>query len=137
MLPFILAGVGGYLIGEGTKDKQIFDDGGMMDKGGDIDKELFVANKNGIIEVYSGSDARSAEVKVGDIFVVKEEMENETYYLGKLKIKGGSFKLDAGLSGKDVSKMHYENLDEVLYLLRKNNIGGDSSFFAQFKKIKL
>jgi len=32
MIPFILAAVGGYLIGKGTKDKQIFDDGGMMDE---------------------------------------------------------------------------------------------------------
>jgi hypothetical protein len=34
MLPFILAAVGGYLIGEGTKDKQILEEGGMMAKGG-------------------------------------------------------------------------------------------------------
>jgi hypothetical protein len=36
MLPFLLAAVGGYLIGEGTKDKQILEEGGMMEKGGEV-----------------------------------------------------------------------------------------------------
>ena len=104
----------------------------MKDGGGINDVKSFVANKEGIIEIYSGSDARSAEVKIGDTFIVTEEMKNGIYYLGKLNIKG-SFKLSAGLSGKDVNKMNFGKQDEILYLLRKENIGGDSNFFAQFK----
>lgn len=96
--------------------------------------QSFVAKKEGIIEVYSGSDARSAEVKVGDTFLVTKVMEDETNYLGKLKINGW-FKLNANLSGKDLSKMNYENQDEVLYLLRKENIDGNSNLFAQFKNL--
>ena len=109
-----------------------------MKTGGEIKKseigQSFIADKEGIIEIYSGSEARSAEVKVGDTFVVTEKMQNDIYYLGKLKIKG-SFKLNAGLSGKDITKMNYGNQDEVVYLLRKTNIDGESNFFAQFKKI--
>ena len=105
----------------------------MKNGGGVDDVKKFVATKEGIIEIYSGSDARSAEVKVGDVFLVTEEMKNGIYYLGKLNIKG-SFKLSAGLSGKDVNKMNFGKQDEILYLLRKENIGGNSNFFAQFKK---
>ena len=95
----------------------------------------FVATKKGIIEVYSGSDARTAEVMLGDTFVATEEMSNGIYYLGKLKIKN-SFKLSPGLSGKDVSKLQYGNENDIVYLLRKDNIDGNDNFFAQFKKIK-
>jgi hypothetical protein len=111
------------------------EEGQYKNGGGVNDVKSFVANKEGIIEIYSGSDARSAEVKIGDTFIVTEEMKNGIYYLGKLKTKG-SFKLDAGLSGKDVSESYYGNQNEILYLLRKQNIGGDSDFFAQFKKIQ-
>jgi len=105
----------------------------MKTGGGVGNAKVFVATKEGRIEVYSGSDARSAEVKVGDIFLVTEEMKNGIYYLGKLNIKG-SFKLSPGLSGKNVNKMNAGKQDEILYLLRKENIDGDSNFFAQFKK---
>ena len=104
----------------------------MKDGGGVDDVKSFVATKEGIIEIYSGSDARSAEVKIGDTFIVTEEMKNGIYYLGKLNIKV-SFKLSAGLSGKDVNKINFGKQDEILYLLRKENIGGNSNFFAQFK----
>lgn len=93
--------------------------------------KTYICEKEGRIEVYSGSDVRSAEVMEGDEFVVTEDL-SKIYYLGKLKIKG-TFKVTAGLSGKDVSKISYGNLDEVIYLLRKENIGGNSDFFAQFK----
>jgi len=36
MIPFILAAVGGYLIGDSMKDSQTFADGGMMADGGEI-----------------------------------------------------------------------------------------------------
>lgn len=111
-----------------------FEDFIVRKEGGGIEGETYICEKEGRIEIYSGTDARSAEVKFGDTFVVTEEMSNGIYYLGKLKTKG-SFKLNAGLSGKDVSKSYYGNQNEILYLLRKQNIGGDSDFFAQFKKI--
>lgn len=38
MLPFILASIGGYLIGSATKDKEIFEEGGEMRYGGDIER---------------------------------------------------------------------------------------------------
>jgi hypothetical protein len=96
--------------------------------------KTYICEKEGRIEVYSGSDVRSAEVMEGDEFVVTEDL-SKIYYLGKLRIKG-KFKLSAGLSGKDVSGMSYGNQDEILYLLRKENIGGNSDFFAQFKADK-
>jgi len=105
-----------------------------MKTGGGVEGETYICEKEGRIEIYSGTDVRSAEVKIGDTFVVTKEMSNGIYYLGKLKTKG-SFKLVAGLSGKDVSKSYYGNQNEILYLLRKENIGGDDDFFAQFKKI--
>ena len=96
--------------------------------------KTYICEKEGRIEVYSGSEVRSAEVMEGDEFVVTEDL-SKIYYLGKLRIKG-KFKLSAGLSGKDVSEMSYGNQDEIIYLLRKENIGGNSDFFAQFKADK-
>ena len=48
MLPFILAGLGVYLIGDAMKDGQIFADGGMMADGGEIKKGDIVELKNGM-----------------------------------------------------------------------------------------
>jgi len=56
----------------------------------------------GRIEIYSGDEARSAEVYKGDKFIVRREDKYRVY--GDLQIKG-KFKRDPGLSGHDPEKL--------------------------------
>jgi len=48
MIPYLLAIAGGYLIGNATKDKQLFAKGGMYAKGGGVGEEDAMA-KGGIV----------------------------------------------------------------------------------------
>jgi len=85
----------------------------------------------GRIEIYSGTDARSADVRIGDTFTVTKEDEN--WYQGSLNIKG-SFEHHPGLSGKDVSG--YTSHRNVIFLLRKKYVTNNSDdFWATWKQI--
>jgi hypothetical protein len=63
MLPYILAVVGGYLIGDSMKGKQ-YADGGMMAKGGNVDK--FIKNYMPHAIKHSGNSKEGYSVLVED-----------------------------------------------------------------------
>jgi hypothetical protein len=102
-------------------------------------KEL-VALSDGHIQIYSGSDARSAEVKIGNILEVTEE--NEHFYIGKLLLQGHGFQKTPGLSGKRFDPYSVDH-KTVLFALRKSDVKNDYSgpteeptapFFSVFKE---
>ena len=90
--------------------------------------QSFVATSDGCIETITG-EARSAEVKAGDVFVVTQP--HALGFIGKLKIHG-KWIHQPGLSGKktDTTPIPASLGPEVL--LRKQQINGDSDFFANF-----
>lgn len=101
----------------------------------------FVCIEPGLIEVLKG-EARSADVKDGDVFVVERETPN--FYEGQLEIKG-SFSHQSGLSGKKTDPTPFKAQDkDIIFGLRKKNIdgqlygigGGPMKGFAQFKEEK-
>lgn len=102
-----------------------------MANGGVINK-TFIATEPGLIEVLKG-EARSAEVKEGDIFIATNE--TPYFYEGQLQTKG-MFSLQPGLSGKktDITPFELKGKD-IIFGLRKRNIDGVDSMssFAQFK----
>jgi hypothetical protein len=95
----------------------------------DVGKK-FVCTKEGVIETLTG-EARSADVKVGDVFTVIRKHSTGLGYEGTLSIKG-LWSHEPGLSGRktDPTPRGYK----FTVLLRNENIKGDSDFFAQFKE---
>jgi hypothetical protein len=94
------------------------------------ESKKFVCTKEGVIETLTG-DARSADVKVGDVFTVIKKHSTGLGYEGTLSIKG-LWSHEPGLSGRttDPTPRNYK----FTVLLRNENIKGDSDFFAQFKE---
>ena len=90
------------------------------------DELTFVATEDGIIEILKG-EARSAEVKKGDIFIAKAETDG--FYEGELKLSHGvGFSHQPGLSGKktDTTPRNWKYPD-IIFGLRKRNL----SFFQR------
>jgi predicted RNA-binding Zn-ribbon protein involved in translation (DUF1610 family) len=85
----------------------------------------------GRIEIISGTDARSADARVGDTFTVTRDTTN--WYEGKLTIVD-SFSHDPGLSGKKVSG--YVGHSGVIFALRKNKVTDtEDDFWATWKQV--
>ena len=101
----------------------------------ELEKELrFAATEDGIIEVLKG-EARSAEVKKGDIFIAKAETDG--FYEGELVLSHGTkFSHQPGLSGRktDTTPKDWKYPD-VIFGLRKRNLNGENPMnsFAQFE----
>ena len=88
----------------------------------------YVCISDGTIETLT-ADVRSAEVKVGDIFV--HIGEHQGILMGQLQIKG-QWSHVPGLSVKRTDPKPFTDT-HIMFLLRHENIGGDPGFFAQFK----
>jgi len=94
--------------------------------------QWFVCTNPGRIEISSGSPARSAEVKVGDVFrVIREDAH---WYFGKLNLSGGSsFVHQPGLSGKNFSPKMVEH-SGVIFAINKESLNKeDDDFWATWK----
>jgi hypothetical protein len=87
----------------------------------------------GRVEVVVG-EARSADVKAGDIFIVARE--NPHRYFGTLDIRGSMFRHDPGLSGKPVRPGLQSPGDMEFAILKENvdseNMGRYGGFWAQW-----
>jgi hypothetical protein len=92
--------------------------------------KTFVCNNKGLIEIYYGHEARSADVYDGDKF---EAFSDEgSYYLGKLKING-KFYHEPGLSGKKIDSSTPIKEMGIVFMLRKSNItNNEDDFWATF-----
>lgn len=98
----------------------------------DITPLKFECIQPGRIGISKG-EARSAEVKLGDIFTATSE--DKYHYFGDLQIKG-KFSHQPGLSGKKTDPKPFTAKD-IIFALTKTNIDNpkykDNEFFAQFK----
>ena len=119
MIPFILAAVGGYLIGDSMKDSEKFADGGMMADGGQFDYGygFYIREMNEIL--------RS---KFPDSFGFSVYPLDNNYTAGTLK--RGETESYKGLSDADVkSKLYfpqYKRDHEINYHIKQ---GGENTYF--------
>lgn len=92
----------------------------------------FKCIQEGVIQTVN-TEARSAEVKVGDILTATSE--NDYFYFGTLLIKG-MFQHDSGLSGQTVDNTP-KSSKGIIVALRKDDVNGTNDFFAQFKPLNV
>ena len=87
---------------------------------------------NGSVQTMN-SDARSAEIRKGDIIQVYRE--NQHFYFGSPTLQSGMrFKHVAGLSGKDI-KNEFPNTTGLEIAISKKHVGqNEDDFWATFKK---
>ena len=91
----------------------------------------FVCISEGLIETMTG-EARSAEVKEGNVFIAEKEHRSGLGWEGKLQISSGMrFSHVPGFSGNKTDPN--ARVLPFVVLLRKENVEGSSTFFAQFK----
>lgn len=114
MIPFILAGVGGYLIGNAKKDSKIFKEGGMMAKGG--------------------------IVKVGDILTANtgvkvKVVEYDTSFGGRVRVE----RLDEHATGKPSQFMplsKFKKMEEGGMMAKGGKVGRGKSTYIPNEEIE-
>jgi hypothetical protein len=72
-------------------------------------EKLFTCTQDGVVEILSGHEARSADVKAGDVFIAKAE--SKLGYEGTLRTKG-TWSHRSGLSGKKTDQTPIRGLGE-------------------------
>jgi len=98
MIPYLLAVVGGYLLGDSMKDSQTFADGGMMANGGNVsnivEKYMHKKNddvKNLILEMrFNGTDTKKYH-KLYKIVVDNIVLENKEIKKEEVEIEVGGY----------------------------------------------
>jgi hypothetical protein len=94
-------------------------------------KELICVTP-GRVEIIQGSDARSADVKEGDIFTVVEEKGGR--YWGSLDIQGYRFQKNAGLSGhRNVDTKLYGSSGIIFGVMKRYVDNEEDDFWATWK----
>lgn len=89
---------------------------------------MLICNSAGRVEIISGTDARSADVVIGDTFEI--EREDWYRYYGKLKTKNG-FMYEPGLSGHRFDPVYIGKPTGIEYAILKSNIkDGEDGFWA-------
>lgn len=93
----------------------------------------------GVVHIVSGDSARSADVRVGDKFIIDGFQSSPYFYYGRLEIKG-TWKRDPGLSGADVRSLSKRPIDHdnIVYAISKSNVNTNhvDDFFATFKTVQ-
>jgi len=95
-------------------------------------KLKFICVNSGRVQTMN-TDARSAEIRKGDVIQVYREDKN--FYFGSPILQSGMrFKHDPGLSGKKI-KDEFPNTSGLEVAIGKDKVGGqEDDFWATFKK---
>ena len=101
-----------------------------------------VCTNPGRIHIISGDEARSADVKNGDLFKVGDS-PNKNYYFGKLTLQGNyKHTREAGIQQStrnwDRARKEPINYPGIVFGVEKRFVDSDaeSNFFASFETVK-
>jgi len=136
MLPYLLAAVGGYLIGDSMKDSQKFADGGMMADGGmikklnDIESKIKNAMKENNKWHFIDEEIGGKKIQI-KMFVGKKEVDVQIF-----RINGLSATMPKNYVGKrETLKMIMDNIMFTPYTL-SNEMMADGGIMAKGGGVK-
>jgi hypothetical protein len=109
-------------------DENTYQKGYEFAKGGEVAQKVFVAKEDGILGIFSGSDAYSIEISKGDTFVTYGEQDNSNWWYVKKVDKKSSAMSENNDWDYSKSKSRVRvNWDEMILTFPK----GDNMIYAQ------
>jgi hypothetical protein len=108
------------------------DKGERYEKGGKVGQKFFEAKEDGILGIFSGSDAYSIQISKGDTFVTYGDQDNSNWwYVKKIDKKPSAMSLNNNFDYTKSKSRVKVNWDDLILTFPK----GDNMIYAKMQEI--